>query len=146
MPGQAQVFIDGALTSRVSVPYAIPGDNIELSLGVDDFIIVKRKETVRETEYDGLIDKTTVLKRAYIIEVTNFHPLKHEVKIFERFPISRNEKIMVRRQLPSESAIEIDKDTGVFFWKEILGAQELKEYKLEFEVVHPREWDLDEQI
>ena len=146
MPGQAQVFIDGALTSRVSVPYAIPGDNIELSLGVDDFIIVKRKETVRETEYDGLIDKTTVLKRAYIIEVTNFHPLKHEVKIFERFPISRNEKIMVRRQFPSESAIEIDKDTGVFFWKEILGSQELKEYKLEFEVVHPREWDLDEQI
>jgi len=146
IPGQAQVFIDGALTSRVSVPYAIPGDNFELSLGVDDFIIVKRKETVRETEYAGLIDKTTVLKRAYTIEVTNFHPLKHEVKVFEQFPISRNEKIMVKRQLPSVSAIEIDKDTGVFFWKEILSAQALKEYKLEFEVVHPREWNLNEQI
>lgn len=146
MPGQAQVFIDGALTSRVSVPYTIPGDNFELSLGVDDFIIVKRKETVRETEYAGLIDKTTVLKRAYTTEVTNFHPLKHEVKIFERFPTSRNEKIMVSRQLPNESAIEIDKDTGVFFWKETLNAKELKEYQLKFEVVHPREWALDEQI
>ena len=37
------------------------------------------------------------------------------------------------------------KDTGVFFWKEILNAQELKEYT-QFEVVHPREWNLDEQI
>ena len=86
-----------------------------MCFGVDDFISVRRKETVRETEYDGLIDKTAVLKRAYTTEVTNFHPLKHEVKVFERFPISQNEKIMVRRQLPSESAIKIDNDTGVFF-------------------------------
>ncbi|MCB1124017.1 MAG: mucoidy inhibitor MuiA family protein, partial [Verrucomicrobiae bacterium] len=108
IPGQAQVFIDGALTSRVTVPYALPGDELELSLGVDDFIIVNRKETLRETEYAGLIDKTTVLKRAYTIEVTNFHPLAHKVKAFERFPISRNEKIVVKRQTPSNLGDRIE--------------------------------------
>ena len=144
--GQAQVFIDGTLTSRVSVPYALPGDDLELSLGVDDFIIVKRKETLRETEYAGIIDKTTVLKRAYTVEVTNFHPTSHEVKVFERFPISRNEKIEVKRKQPHTSAVEIEEDTGVFFWKETLTAKQTKEYKVEFEVVHPREWNLDGQI
>ena len=146
MPGQAQVFIDGTLTSRVSVPYALPGDELELSLGVDDFIIVKRKETLRETEYAGIIDKTTVLKRAYTVEVTNFHPMVHEVKVFERFPISRNEKIEVKRKLPNASAVEIEEDTGVFFWKESLNAKQMKAYKVEFDVVHPREWNLDGQI
>jgi len=144
--GQAQVFIDGTLTSRVSVPYALPGDELELSLGVDDFIIVNRKETLRETEYAGLIDKTTVLKRAYTVEVTNFHPVSHKVKVFERFPISRNEKITVKRKTPPDSAVEIEDDTGVFFWEESLNAKQLKEYKVAFEVVHPREWYLEDQI
>jgi uncharacterized protein (TIGR02231 family) len=146
MPGQAQVFIDGTLTSRVSVPYALPGDELELSLGVDDFIIVKRKETLRETEYAGLIDKTTVLKRAYTIEVTNFHPMKHEVKVFERFPVFQNEKIVVKRKLPKESDVEMEEENGVFFWKESLSSKQLKEYKVEFEVVHPREWNLEGQF
>ena len=146
MPGQAQVFIDGTLTSRVSVPYALPGDELELSLGVDDFIIVNRKETLRETEYAGLIDKTTVLNRAYTIEVTNFHQLAHKVKVFERYPISRNEKITVKRRSPDKSAIKFEEDTGVFFWEETLPSKQLKEYKVAFEVVHPREWNLDDQI
>lgn len=144
--GQAQVFIDGTLTARVSVPYALPGEELELSLGVDDFIIVKRKETLRETEYAGLIDKTTILKRAYSIEVTNFHPLDHKVKVFERFPISRNEKITVKRKAPADSKVEIEEETGVFFWEESLRAKQLKEYKVEFEVVHPREWYLEDQV
>ena len=144
--GQAQVFIDGTLTSRVSVPYALPGEELELSLGVDDFIIVKRKEALRETEYAGIIDKTTVLKRAYTVDVTNFHPMGYEVKVFDRFPISRNEKIEVKRKLPNASSVEIEEDTGVFFWKETLNAKQTKEYKVEFEVVHPREWNLEGQI
>ena len=52
---------------------------------------------------------------------------------------------MVRRQLPSESAIEIDKDTGVFSERNSK-CPRAKEYTLEFEVVHPREWNLDAQI
>lgn len=146
LPGQAQVFIDGTLTSRVSMPYALPGDELELSLGVDDFIIVNRKETRRETEYAGLIDKTTVLKRAYTIEVTNFHPMNHQVKVFERFPISRNEKIVVKRKAPNQSAITLAEETGVFSWEDVLTAKQLKQYQVEFEVVHPREWHLDDQI
>jgi uncharacterized protein (TIGR02231 family) len=144
--GQAQVFIDGTLTSTVSMPYALPGDELELSLGVDDFIIVKRKETLRATEYAGLIDKTTVLKRAYTVEVTNFHPLGHKVKVFERFPISQNEKIVVKRKAPTNLGDRIKEDTGVFYWEETLASKQLKEYNVEFEVVHPREWNLDNQI
>ena len=144
--GEAQVFIDGMLTSRVTVPYTIPGDELELSLGVDDFIIVKRRETVRETEYSGLIDKSTVLKRAYTIEVTNFHSMDHQVKVFERFPISRNEKIAVKRLAPDKSLVEFEEDTGIFFWEDRLTPNQSKEYKVEYDVVHPREWNLKDQI
>ena len=134
------------LTSRVSVPYTIPGDELELSLGVDDFIIVNRRETLRETEYSGLIDKTTVLKRAYTIEVTNFHSMDHQVKVFERFPISRNEKIAVKRWAPDKSLVEFEEDTGIFFWEDRLTPNQSKAYLVEYDVVHPREWNLKDQI
>ena len=144
--GEAQVFIDGMLTSRVTIPYTIPGDELELSLGVDDFIIVNRKETLRETQYTGLIDKTTVLKRAFTIEVQNFHSMDHQVKVFERFPISRNEKIAVKRWAPDKSQVEFEEDTGVFFWEDRLTPNQTEEYKVAYDVVHPREWNLKEQI
>ena len=144
--GEAQVFIDGMLTSRVTVPYTIPGDELELSLGVDEFIIVKRRETLRETEYTGLIDKTTVQKRAYTIEVKNFHSMDHQVKVFERFPVSRNEKIAVKRWAPDKSLVEFEEDTGIFFWEDLLTPNQSKEYKVAYDVVHPREWNLKEQI
>ena len=144
--GEAQVFIDGMLTSRVTIPYTIAGDELEPSLGVDDFIIVNRKETLRETQYTGLIDKTTVLKRAFTIEVQNFHSMDHQVKVFERFPISRNEKIAVKRWAPDKSQVEFEEDTGVFFWEDRLTPNQSKEYKVEYDVVHPREWNLKEQI
>lgn len=144
--GEAQVFIDGMLTSRVTIPYTIPGDELELSLGVDDFIIVNRKETLRETQYTGLIDKTTVLKRAFTIEVQNFHSMDHQVKVFERFPVSRNEKIAVKRWAPDKSQVEFEEDTGVFFWEDRLIPKQSKEYKVAYDVVHPREWNLKDQI
>lgn len=144
--GEAQVFIDGMLASRVTIPYTIPGDELELSLGVDDFIIVNRKETLRETQYTGLIDKTTVLKRAFTIEVQNFHSMDHQVKVFERFPVSRNEKIAVKRWAPDKSQVEFEEDTGVFFWEDRLIPKQSKEYKVAYDVVHPREWNLKDQI
>ena len=144
--GEAQVFIDGMLTSRITVPYTIPEDELELSLGVDEFIIVNRRETLRETEYSGLIDKTTVLKRAYTIEVQNFHSMDHQVKVFERFPISRNEKIAVKRVAPDKSLVEFEENTGIFFWEDRLTPNQSKEYKVEYDVVHPREWNLKDQI
>jgi len=52
----------------------------------------------------------------------------------------------VKRKLPNASSVEIEEDTGVFFWKETLNAKQTKEYKVEFEVVHPREWNLEGQI
>lgn len=143
---EAQVFIDGMLASRVTIPYTIPGDELELSLGVDDFIIVNRKETLRETQYTGLIDKTTVLKRAFTIEVQNFHSMDHQVKVFERFPVSRNEKIAVKRWAPDKSQVEFEEDTGVFFWEDRLIPKQSKEYKVAYDVVHPREWNLKDQI
>ncbi len=144
LAGQAQVFIDGDLTARVTMPYVLPEDEFELSLGADELIIVSRKEVVRETEYSGLIDKTTELKRAYSIEVSNFHPLTHKVKVFDRFPVSQNEKITVKRKLPDSDDVSFEKEeSGVFFWEFEMKAKEEKALRTEFEVVHPREWHVE---
>jgi len=144
--GNAQVYIDGTLTSRVTIPHALPEEELELSLGVDEYIMVTRAEKVRKTEYAGLIDKTTVLKRTYEVEVTNLHPLTHKVKVYERFPISRNEKISVKLIEPKLSDVDYEEETGVFFWEESIKSKKKKTYTVRFEVVYPREWNLEDQI
>lgn len=64
--------------------------------------------------------------------------MKHPVKLFDRWPVSRNETIVVNPRLPDKSQVEPDKATGVFFWEEDLNARQKKDYKIEFKVVHPQ--------
>jgi len=144
LPGQAQVFIDGNLNSRVHIAQTLPGEELELSLGRDPLILVERKLAVRKTEYSGIIDKTTTLIREYETQVTNFHPRTHRVKVKDHFPISQNEKIVVKPKDPDD--LEVDEKTGEFVWDFELKSKKDKTLKTAFEVVHPRDWDLEDRI
>jgi len=144
LPGRAQVFIDGNLNSRVQIAQILPGEELELSLGRDPLIVVERKLAVRKTEYSGIIDKTTTLVREYETTVKNFHPRKHHLKVKDHFPISQNEKIIVKPKDPDD--LEVDEKTGEFVWDFELKAKDDKKLKTAFEVVYPRDWNLEDRI
>lgn len=144
LPGRAQVFIDGNLNSRVQISQILPGEELELSLGRDPLIVVERKLAVRKTEYSGIIDKTTTLIREYETLVTNYHPRKHHLKVKDHFPISQNEKIIVKPKDPDD--VEVDEKSGEFVWDFELKAKDEKKLKTAYEVVHPRDWNLEDSI
>ena len=148
LPGEAIAFVDDKLSSRVRIQKTLPEEELELSLGVDANIGVKRKEGVQKTSDSGFLDKTTTLRREYYNEVGNFHSVDHTVVIIDQFPVSQNAKIEVRRLGPSEPEVEFEKsdeeeqDLGIFKWTAILNAQETKTFTTQYEVVYPRDWHI----
>ncbi len=148
MPGQAIAFVDDKLSSKVYLDKTLPEEDLELSLGVDANIAVKRREGVQKKSDSGFLDKTTTLRREFYNEVSNFHSVDHKVVVVDQFPVSQNAKIEVRRLGPSPAEVEFEKneeeeqDLGIFKWDVSLKSKESKTFSTRYEVVYPRDWQL----
>lgn len=143
LPGQALAFVDGKLSSKVTLQKILPEEETELSLGTDANIIVKRRDGSQEDTDSGFIDKTTTWQREYANEVTNYHTVPHKVIIVDQFPISQNSKIEIRRKSPSESDVTIDDENdGIFKWEATIAPKEERTFTTAFDVTYPRDWTL----
>jgi uncharacterized protein (TIGR02231 family) len=146
LAGEAMAYIERKLQARVNVPYVIPGETLKLSLGEDEAVKVERKTLLFNRKETGLIDKTVVLQRHYQTLVTNRHTTAHRIKVQDRFPLSRDNKIQIENARPTEKEITLDPETGIFSWDRQLNPAQTQEFDTAFEVVHPREWVLPQQF
>ena len=145
LPGEALAFVDGELSSRVWLQKTLPGEEVELSLGADPNIVVKRIEGSQKDTNTGFIDKTVTLRRLYTNKITSYHSVAHKVVIVDQFPIATDDKIEIERIAPKESEVVIeedDKDSGVFQWETLLQPEQSKSFVTEYKVEHPRDWDI----
>lgn len=143
LAGPAIVFTDAKLTAQIDLPRVQPGESVKVSMGIDEWITVRRREGRIMEQQTGLIDKTTTLKREFHNDITNTRSTPHEVRIRDRFPVSRNAKIEVRTQSPKTSEVELDADTGLFEWKQQLNGGTTRTFSTRYEVVYPRDWTLN---
>ncbi len=140
LAGPAMVFTDGKLTTQVDIARVPPGEKFTVSMGVDERISVKRREGRQMEQQTGLIDKTVTLKREFHTDVTNTRTTPHEVRVKDRFPVSRNAKIEVRTDSPKAKEVELDADTGVFEWRQTLNGGTTRTFSTRYSVVYPRDW------
>ncbi len=145
LPGQALAFVDGKLSSKVYLTKTLPSETLELSLGADPNIVVERIEGAQEDKNSGFLDKTVTLTRTYTNKLVNHHPVDHRVIVVDQFPIAQDAKIEITRIAPKESEVTIEeeeKDSGIFRWETTLAPKQSKSFKTEYEVVHPRDWQI----
>ena len=145
LPGEALAFVDGELSSKVYLQKTLPGEELELSLGLDPRIVVKRIEGAQEDKNSGLIDKTVTLTRSYTNKVTSYHVVPHKVVVVDQFPIATDAKIKIERISPKPEAVIVDddeKESGLFQWESLIAPKETKSFLTEYKIQHPRDWEI----
>lgn len=145
LPGIGLAFVDGKLSSKVFIQKTLPTEELEISLGVDSNIVVKRIEGAQENKNSGFLDKTTTLSRKYTNIVTSYHAIAHKIVIVDQFPIGTDAKIEITRKSPKDSAVTIKEenaDTGIFQWEATVQPKETQSFITEYEVIHPRDWTI----
>ena len=146
LPGRSLVFIDDKLTAQVDLEFYQPDDTMELSLGIDEQMKIKRKIGKQLEVQSGLIDKTTTLRRQYFTDITSFHLKEHTIKIREQYPVSQNEKIEVKRIVPKGKDAQFEDDTGIFVRSLEINPKENKTLETRFEVSFPRDWNIPQDF
>lgn len=134
--GPVNLFVGEEYVGSSSLDYIAKGEEIELSLGVEERITVERELTRRDVDKARLRDRRQ-LQYGYKIEVHNLLSTEAMVEIHDQLPMARHEDIKVKAQNISLEPNEIS-DLNVYEWRVDVPAGEKISLNFEFLVEHPR--------
>jgi uncharacterized protein (TIGR02231 family) len=116
----------------------LPGEEMTVSIGVDEGIKMEKKLLRKFTESAGAFIKDTRVQYEYGIELLNGKDREISLTLNDNAPVSRNEKIKVEIESPGKGEARIS-EGGILAWDLKLAAGEKKGLKVRFSVAYPRD-------
>lgn len=141
LAGPLNTFLDDAFVASSAMKAVMPGEKLELAMGADDGISIKRQLVNRYTESTGFSGSGKRVTYEYKITVKNNKATKEQVSFKDRLPVSRNEKIVVKLISPSDRDIKRE-DDGKLAWEWELEPGNSRETVLKFSVDYPGDIDV----
>lgn len=141
LAGPLNTFLDDAFVASSTMKAVMPGEKVELAMGADDGISIKRQLVNRYTESTGFSGSGKRVTYEYKITVKNNKASKEQVTFKDRLPVSRNEKIVVKLLSPSDRDVKREED-GKLAWDWELEPGKSRETVLKFSIDYPGDIDV----
>lgn len=146
LPGQANLFRDGAFVGQTNLPLLRPGEETKLPFGIDDQVSIKRHVMKDERSEKGvLVNKDNVQERHYRTDIENLHTMPVEIVVYETVPVAQDERIKVEiLDKVTTAGYETDTDDikGLLSWTKELAAKNDAVIDLGWKVSWPRDLNL----
>lgn len=133
---EGSVYFDGAFVGTTYIQNTSSKDTMNLSLGKDERIIIKRTK-LNEVNGSNLFGNVKEKKFSYDIVVKNTKKETVEITIEEQLPISQDKNITVNAL--ELSGGKLNPTTGLVTWKISLKAGESVTKKFNFSVKFPKD-------
>jgi uncharacterized protein (TIGR02231 family) len=135
LPGSANLFAGSEFIGTMRQDMIPPQGEIELFLGVDDRLKVKRELKRREVD-KKLIGSKRRIAYGYEITVENLLPRQARLTLHDQFPVSKHEDIKVRLEDANPQPVE-QSELHLLKWEFDLAAQEKRQVRFDFSVEYP---------
>ncbi|MES2799990.1 MAG: DUF4139 domain-containing protein [Bacteroidota bacterium] len=139
VPAAANIFFDGSYIGETYIDPTVMEDTLNLSMGRDPNIQIKRtllKKELKEKVIGDKIEKTM----AYSIEVKNSKATNITIVVQDQLPITTNADIMIE---PIDLAKgKFDTRTGFVEWELNLKSKEAKTIDFSYKVKHNKDLNL----
>lgn len=136
VPAKANIFFDGTYIGETYIDPTTMNDTLNLSLGRDPNIIVKRtmlKNQCKDRTIQDKHERTFV----YNMEVKNLKSSEVLLTIQDQIPITTNPEITIEKTSLGKG--KIDDKTGLIEWEFKLKPKETETFDYEFKVKHPKD-------
>ncbi len=134
LDGEASLFFEGTYLGKSYLSVQSVEDTLDLSLGRDNSIVVKRTRQKLNTKNKFLSNKR-VDTRAWDIEVRNKKKLPINIIIEDQIPVAITEEIEVEYETKEA---KYDKDKGMLSWKFELAPSSSKKLNFKYTVKYPK--------
>ncbi|HQE55602.1 mucoidy inhibitor MuiA family protein [Tenuifilum sp.] len=139
LDGEANVFFENTYTGSTLIDTRKALDTLQLSLGVDKSISVKR-EKVKEFTKKQLIGSSKEETRSWKITIKNNKSQDISITVLDQIPVSINEEIKVNVLEKSNAAI--NPENGEVKWDLLIPAGQFRELILTYSVRYPKNRNL----
>jgi uncharacterized protein (TIGR02231 family) len=135
LPGESNIYFKGTFVGKGYIDPAQANDTLDLSLGRDRGISVKR-DMLRDFCKNNLLGNKKTTSKAYEITVQNNKKQSIELMIEDQLPVSQNGEITVEQE--ELSGALLDAASGKLTWKVVLQPGETIKKQLRFTVSYPK--------
>jgi len=142
LPGQVELYRDGAFVGRGRLALASAGETVQLGFGADDKVGIERSVVRRNEGSAGLVVATSKTdEQAFKTTVRNGHDLPIRISIEDQLPVSENEEIQVE-MLPlttPPTTTNVRQKRGVLQWTFEAKPGEVKDISFAWRVRWPKD-------
>jgi len=131
LPGQANIYFDGTFVGETQINPTSLSDTLELALGRDRSLQIKRKQLKNETE-SKLVGSVVTKTLTYEITLKNTKPAGVRIVLQDNVPVSSTDDIKVK--IIDNGKATYTESNGMLFWREKLKSGEIKKYTFSYEV------------
>jgi len=145
LSGQVNLFRDGAYVGQSYLPLLRPGEEQELSFGVDDQVSAERHVVKDERSEEGVVARDNAVERHFVTNIQNLHSRAVDIAVLETIPVGQDEKIkvdIIKNATTQGYLMDKDDIKGLMEWKMTMQPKEKKDIALGWKV----EWPKDHEI
>jgi uncharacterized protein (TIGR02231 family) len=136
LPGPVNLYVGDEYIGQNRLEYTPGGAEVELVLGVEERVTVKRELVRREVDKRLLRDVRQVVY-GYEIKLENLLATAARVTVQDQYPVSRHEQIKVRLDRVAPEPAE-QSELHLLKWQLDLAPADKKTIRYEYQVEHPR--------
>ena len=136
VPAKANIFFDGSYLGETYLDPTTIDDTLQLSLGKDPNIIVKRTLLKKESK-DKVIGTKKERTFAFSIEVKNLKSKSIDIIIQDQLPVTQNADIEIAALELSKG--DLDERTGIIEWKYTIKPKGKKDIIIKYKVKHDKD-------
>ncbi len=136
LPGEANLFFEGTFLGKSLLDVANAGDTLNLSLGKDKGVVVKRT-LLKDYSSKKFMGNNKTDARQYEIVVRNNKQQPVHVILEDQFPISTQKEIEVQDR--KYEGAKLDDDTQRLTWQFVVESKKKNKVGYKYEVKYPKE-------
>lgn len=135
MSGEASIYYDGSFIGTTSLAPGGTEDTMQLSLGIDKNIAIKRQK-IKDKCSEKLLDNDIVHLYTFEITMKNSRSNKIEIEVEDQLPLAQDKTVTVERK--ELSGAKYDEVTGLIKWRSTISANDNKKLTLTYQIKAPK--------
>ena len=140
LPGEANIIFEGLYVGKTFINTNQTSDTLNLSMGRDKKISIKREKVVDKSGTKFLSSKK---EQTFTFDITVRNNKKETAQMLlkDQYPLSTDKEIEV--ELLESNNAKINKETGILTWELNLQPNETKKIRISYKVKYPKDKILD---
>lgn len=140
LPGQANIIFEGLYVGKTVINPNQTGDTLNLSMGRDKKISIKREKVVDKS---GTKFLSSYKEQTFTFDLTVRNNKKEEVQLLlkDQYPLSTDKEVSI--ELLDDGKAKVNAETGILTWELKLQPNETKKIRISYKVRYPKNKVID---